>query len=100
MSDDPDDELITGYIRKYTQPIQWVSWWMDAAGTPQAGSLGAALFESDGVHLRDLTIPAVREEVIRVVLGSSPLRQAVSAEVEQLLETVSERLAGGNSSNA
>ncbi len=95
MNDRPGEDLIVGYIRGYTKPVQWIGWWLDAAGTPAGESLGTVLFEPDGETSRDLTGPVVRDEVIRVILESEPLRQAVGAEAERFLETVAERLAKG-----
>ena len=88
MSDRRDEEMLIGYVRGYTKPVQWLGWWRNTAGTPASDRLGAVLFEPDGATLRDLSAPSVREDVVRVVLESDALRRAVVLEVEHLLDSV------------
>ena len=85
------DGQIDGYVRDLTQPVQWVGWWRDAAGTPTADRLAAVLCEADGSTLRDLTDPAVRAGVARVVREDEALRRAVAAEFARILEAAAER---------
>ncbi|MHB1557684.1 MAG: hypothetical protein ACYC61_09410 [Isosphaeraceae bacterium] len=92
MSDQSRDDLIAGYIRGYTQPMQWVGWCLDAAGTPAEQDLAAVLHEPGGEVLRDLTAPEVREAVIRAVLASEVLRLTVESELERFLESLADRL--------
>ncbi len=92
MSDRPPDDLIAGYIRGYTQPMQWVGWCLNAAGTPAENALASVLHEPGGEVLRDLTAPEVREAVIRAVLASEVLREIVGPEVERFLGSLADRL--------
>jgi hypothetical protein len=87
------DEQIAGYIRRYTQPIQWVGWCLGEPGPGEGGGLHAVLFDPATGALRDLTEPSVREGVIGAVLESGPLRQLVGEEVARFLGEVAEVVA-------
>lgn len=90
MNDRAGEDRIAGYIRRYTEPVQWIHWWIEAVEPAASESLRSILYESCGEVLRDLTQPAIREAIVRAVLESEPLRRAVGAEADRFLETVAE----------
>jgi hypothetical protein len=94
MGDADEDALITGYILRRTEPVQWVGWCLDAPEPEAEEALRAILFEPDGESLRDLTAPEVRDRVLRAVLAHAALRRAVLDEVNRLLDEVSNELSG------
>lgn len=95
MTDLADDELIAGYIRYKTQPVQWVGWWLEASEPAARESLASVLLEPGMEALRDLMAPDVREAVVRTVLASESLRRTISAEVNHILDAVAEGVAQG-----
>src|SRR5688500_8053136 len=95
MDDQLDTDLIAAYIVRYTQHIQWVSWWLDATDDDAGDGLRSVLFEPGTEALRDLTAPGVRQAVVEAVLASPRLCRAVGAEADRIFDAVAGHPAGG-----
>jgi hypothetical protein len=87
-----DEGLITAYVTRYTQPVQWVNWWYDTDDPIAKNNLHSVLFDAGTESLRDLTTQAVREEVLGVVLSNEALRQIVFEETSQIVDSIANRL--------
>lgn len=97
MSEHIDDEFLTAYIRRRTQPVHWVTWWSESSDEAAADAMESALCEPATGAMRDLTASGVREAVIRAVLEFPSLRHVVWAEAKSLEEQVAEFLSRGTS---
>ncbi len=93
MKSQPDIELVEGYVRRYSQPVQWVGWWSTLPDSEDREALGRVLFGEEAESLRDLTGSEMPEKVLRVVLTSQRLLEIVRKETAQFLDRLTEKLA-------
>jgi len=90
-----DDNLISGYIQR-SASVQWVAWDMKLNGDPHAKEFHAILFDGNDT-LRDLSVPAVRLQVIEQAKKCLALRELVLDEVEGVVDKILAQIDQDNS---
>jgi len=88
-----DGDILAAYVGKYTQPVQWVDWWLNASDPAAAEVLRLILFKPQNDTLVDLTTSGVRQAIVLAVLANPSLRETVGSEFRRFLESTAERLA-------